>query len=359
MLTATGRQKKVKNGKGSAPQGLLVLAGPGVNTTKEVAMLDRRREPVMYRAAIALGVLLLATPGIWAQASAKVAEHVRDLQSSNAQARAQAALALGKLGKDAEIAVPAMVRALKDDDAEVRSSVLYALGQLGPIAKSAAADVALRLKDKSGAVRKFAAQALGELKVTDDGTVNALMDATTDDEVAPYAINTLGKMGPDAKRAVPALAKCFEKAKLREHAAWALGKIGKESLAVLTKALEHKDANARIDAILGLTLIGPEVVPHLARVLGDTHADVRLNAASALGKMGAGAKEAVPELTKALMDKDVDVRQRAAQALGKIGPAAEPSLPALKRLLERRTRDADAIVRDTVETAIASIEGKK
>ena len=32
------------------------------------------------------------------------------------------------------------------------------------------------------------------------------MDATNDDEVAPYAINSLGKMGADAKRALPALA---------------------------------------------------------------------------------------------------------------------------------------------------------
>ena len=59
-------------------------------------------------------------------------------------------------------------------------------------------------------------------------------------------------------------------------------------------------------------------VIELAEKLKDDDAAVRIEAASALGKMGSAAKDFIPSLTEALKDKDKDVRYAAQAALKKI-----------------------------------------
>ena len=78
--------------------------------------------------------------------------------------------------------------------------------------------------------------------------------------------------------------------------------------------------------------IGPtakEAVPALIIALEDESWRVRPRAAQALGEIGSAAKEAVPALITAL--KDRLVRDSAVFALGKIGAAAIPALHAAAR----------------------------
>jgi HEAT repeat protein len=75
-------------------------------------------------------------------------------------------------------------------------------------------------------------------------------------------------------------------------------------------------------------------------------ADVRFDAAIALGRMGPKGKAAIPGLVAALKDKDEDVRYAVCIALGRIGPAAVKPLAAL-------LRDKDA--RDTAGSALRRI----
>jgi HEAT repeat protein len=58
--------------------------------------------------------------------------------------------------------------------------------------------------------------------------------------------------------------------------------------------------------------------------LKNSDANVRSNAAFALGRIGAEAKTALPQLVPLLKDSDADVRSNAAEALGRIGAEAMP-----------------------------------
>jgi HEAT repeat protein len=80
--------------------------------------------------------------------------------------------------------------------------------------------------------------------------------------------------------------------------------------------------------------IGEPAVPALTEALFDGNAVVRLQAARALGYMGAQATAAVPALERALHDQDEAVRQQAALALGQIGPPAAPAVPSLLQMLK-------------------------
>src|SRR5439155_8038 len=84
--------------------------------------------------------------------------------------------------------------------------------------------------------------------------------------------------------------------------------------------------------------IGPaakEAVPALARAMKDKdEVSVRAAAAEALGRVGAAA---VPELIEALKGKDAGQRALAAGALGRIGPGAKEAVPALEKVLDDKT----------------------
>jgi HEAT repeat protein len=149
----------------------------------------------------------------------------------------------------------------------------------------------------------------------------------------------LGRIGPQAKAAVPGLTEALEDKdwKVRRQAVWALGAIGpdaKEAISSLIHALEDRKTDVRKEVARALGYIGlraNEVVPALIGALKDPDADVRYRAAFALGEFGPKAKAAVPALIDALNDPDEVVRRNAPQALGEIGPYAKAAVPALIR----------------------------
>src|SRR3954451_24871524 len=103
----------------------------------------------------------------------------------------------------------------------------------------------------------------------------------------------------------------------------------------LVKPLKHPAPAVRLDAAAALGRLGPKAgpaVPALAEALSDEDLYVRRLVPLALGDIGAGA--AVPGLIEALGDEDEGVRRRAAVALGEIGPEAAPALAALGELRE-------------------------
>src|SRR5580765_5841127 len=80
-------------------------------------------------------------------------------------------------------------------------------------------------------------------------------------------------------------------------------------------------------------------VPVLVRLLDSPRQEVRWNAASILGKIGAPAVDAVPVLLDKLEDRDPYVRATAAQALGSIKPADPAVVKALIAKLKTKERD--------------------
>ena len=116
--------------------------------------------------------------------------------------------------------------------------------------------------------------------------------ASRDMRVRGFAAIALGKIGPAAHKAVPALAGLLtDEDWAGERAADTLAKIGPAAR---------------------------EAVPALLRLLNDKNGSLRSRAARTLGSVGAGVKDVVPALTQALKDKDELVRRSAAEALKQI-----------------------------------------
>jgi HEAT repeat protein len=118
------------------------------------------------------------------------------------------------------------------------------------------------------------------------------------------AAEVLGKMGPEARPAVPALTEVLKDpqfSSFRPYFALALLKIDRQAAGVAVPAL--------IDVLEGKSRRQPEPAASA----------LRKQAAAALGDIGAEARKAVPSLRKALEDADEGVRTEASLALKKIG----------------------------------------
>jgi hypothetical protein len=160
--------------------------------------------------------------------------------------------------------------------------------------------------------------------------IQALKDE--DEDVREAAAGALGKIGPGAEKAVPALIQALkdEDRWVREAAAGALGKIGPGA---------------------------EKAVPALIQALKDYYEELREAAAGALGKIGPKAEKAVPALIQVFKENyenDEDLREAAVKALGKIGPKAEKAIPALTEALD----DDDYCVRREAAEAIFKIQQK-
>ena len=173
----------------------------------------------------------------------------------------------------------------------------------------------------------------------DPEVVNALIEAlkVPDNDIRINAVWALGKIGSQARAAVPELMEALEDKdwKVRFPAAWTLGRIGPdavETIPSLIHALGDRNVDVRREAVQALGWIRPqanEVVPALIGSLKAPDADIRFKAALTLGEFGSMAKTAVPALIDALDDPDELVRRFAPQALGGIGPDAKDAVPAL------------------------------
>ncbi|MBI4601566.1 MAG: HEAT repeat domain-containing protein [Planctomycetes bacterium] len=139
-------------------------------------------------------------------------------------------------------------------------------------------------------------------------------------------------------------------ANARMHAIGVLSRFGAPAVPALLDLLQDKDYDFRWYAAKALGRIGPAAsaaVPALMEALMSDNT-VGFCSARALGQIGPKAQAAVPALIRALEDPADIVRMKAAHALWMIGPAAEAALPALHELAEK---DEDETVRAIAKQA--------
>ena len=215
---------------------------------------------------------------------------------------------------------------------------MAALGAIGPDAKAAVPQLARYLDDKSVYTRAAAARALGGI-------------------------------GPASKDAVPALTKMLgdEEKKGRVWAAFALARIGgdpKARVADLIDLWEVDDpdepfGSVRYDVAQALELLGPDARPARGILLEavmdkKTSAGTRLHAARALGGLRDDAELIVPKMVELLgrpakgLDRVYDC-QAAAEALGLLGPKARAAVPALRKVLDDDENEAVDAARRALE----------
>ena len=281
-------------------------------------------------------VRVLAVKGGDAATARALAVLLRDPEDT---VRVEVALALGKLGAAAGCAAPALVSALGDVVPAVVAAAETALADLGDAAAAALVD-GLDTPGEAHGLR--AAALLGRLA----GGPRLLREAlaSTSIDVRVHAALGLGALGRErAGVALSALAAAATGGNARLRAAVA------RTAAVLeprpdrsppaiaidgfeTRALDDAQLGAARPALAAAGALG------VAAHLGDGRTAVRVNAARALGALGADALPAAGALAVCLRDDVAEVRLAAAQALDRLGDAA---VLAIAGDLVAALRDAD------------------
>jgi HEAT repeat protein len=211
---------------------------------------------------------------------------------------------LGEMRSRPDFCVPALLKTLSDPEWIVRSYAAHALCAFAADAKDAVPALTRALKDKEGHVRVSSAEALWHIEGKFDPALSILIDSlivmkVNHDYVADAAAKVLGKMGPGAKAAVPAL----------------------------KKVLAHEDTwrETRVCVAEALWRITGEVQPTtdvFIPLLRDRE-NIRYNLwhlFTVLEEMGPLAKGTAPALRELLTHESKEVREVAANALKKIEP---------------------------------------
>lgn len=243
--------------------------------------------------------------------------------------RAWAAKALRYLGPTPDV-IQAQAKALSDPRLTVRIEAIKALASVGPKAKIVLPALMDALKDKyyGGDV----ALIIGKLGRDAKQAVPALIEAL--EKHPQKAATALGFIGTDAKEAIPHLARML-KNPVNQASMNALARIGAEAIPPLIEAMGDKNAQVSFQAAQTLGKMGPPAVASLLKVLDDPR-KFRWGAAMSLGLIGPEAKSAVPALVKALGDKEGALKRGAARALGEIGVDSPAVIKALASVLDDR-----------------------
>ena len=156
----------------------------------------------------------------------------------------------------------------------------------------------------------------------------------------------------------------------RTYAAWAIGKLAEQRagspndqvyFAELVKLVHDNDPTVRYWGVLGLAGYAQKlpakdggqtaVINTVVPLLEDTAAAPRIAAAQTLGILGQPDR-ALPVLVAAMSDPQDSVRIQAATALEKLGPAARPAIATL----EKGTTDSSEYVKRISERTLQSLD---
>ncbi len=311
----------------------------------------------------------------------------------DASVRADAATALGSIGFDEKDAkgfqegMTALGKMILDEQRPVRLHAISALANFGPYAKSGITSLTAALRDTSSwEVRKAAAEALGRVGLDPmagpDAAVMKALTASLADKSSPVrlavilALKDLGKSPRPAEvtAEIKALEACIadsdkivgiwartllmfldEKTYLNEktltvlskhlddtdlrvriQAAYALGNLGakaRSKVQDVIAATKDKEPNFAVAAI---SMLGhfdePAAATALGKLLKDEELAHRCAAARAIGSLGVLGKPLVPELIETLNDKENDLVVSAIAGLAGLGETANAAVPVLKKL---------------------------
>jgi HEAT repeat protein len=302
-----------------------------------------------------------------------------------ADGRQAMAACLAHIGAAAEPAIPALLPLLANREERVRDAAEAALEQIGPKAvpalielvqtrdvqrlkawsqsmsevfqwhASSSADLIAAdpkkvltnlswaaydiMEERSSleAAQKAALQILGKLGPAAQAAVPALSKATADPnpEIRSAAVQTLGQIGQPARSVIPDLIPLLADSNesVRAAAVDALGKIDGNwasdplaagSIEILAGQLRSTGKSGE-SAVQIFAQLGGAAVPALIEVMESGDRIAQENAAKALAQIGAGAKAAIPALTRAMQKGHPWVQAEAAKALAKINDPASSS----------------------------------
>jgi HEAT repeat protein len=148
------------------------------------------------------------------------------------------------------------------------------------------------------------------------------------------ALMGLGVLGPDARAAIPDVAKLLDDRRHAQMAAYTLHQIGAEAVPVLNLALKSTNTWTRSQAAGFLGVSGDDAsVPDLIAALKDSDFITKSKAANALTRFPEQAEVIVPALIGCLDDPNDTFRMNAARALASFGEKAKPAFPGLMKMV--------------------------
>lgn len=204
---------------------------------------------------------------------------------------------------------------------------LLALGLFGTASAQDAAEWSRRLASGEVAQRREAAYQLGKIGPAAKEALPALVKAVDDPDkqVWSLALTAIANLGPAAQPALPDLLRALD------------GRTGRAA------SDKERLPQLQLRVAYALSRMGAPVRPALIEALGSPDAGVRQGAASALGGMGPDAAEAVPALVVALTDASPEAAREARDALGAIGAPAAKALMAAAASPDAKLRAAAVI----------------
>jgi HEAT repeat protein len=221
------------------------------------------------------------------------------------------------------IGVPAvlpLLRILNGPDPDMRVCAADVLSEMGPSARVAV---------------PWLIRAI-ERPVGDDDAEGAVIQSS----LIRYSVRALGRIGPDAKDAVPLLTRLMDEDEDRRFdVMWALNQIGSPPIKKLVDWFQ-READTNLDPGFALACLGPNghaAVPALREASADKRPRVRAWAAVALAHIQPSDLNSIPVLIESLKrpaKDEVDVSS-VAEALGLFGPRAKEALPALIALADQ------------------------
>ncbi len=294
------------------------------------------------------------------------------LKDPKENVRAEAIMALGRIGPDASAAVADLIVALGDKGDRVGGEAALALGRIGT---SAVEPLIAATTDRDAMIRFRAIEALGFLPGASDRVFRVVVGCSleADPMMRAEAVRSLGRLRCPDEVLLPILKEnlrhdddgvrrsvidllvnrrsllesiasdlesllLVEDAGVARHTAFLLGKIGPEAAPRLIKALPHRES--RIDQIAeALAQVGRPALSILTQAIESPNPRVRRGAALALGQIRPLAPGVVPKLIAGLDDPDVEVKTAFLTAIGHLGPRGSQAVPTVRALLHEESAE--------------------
>jgi HEAT repeat protein len=276
---------------------------------------------------------------------------LNSLTSQDWRTRSRAAQVLARVaieGGGSTAFVEPLTEALRDKDPLVRYHAAEGLTAMGAKAVPSLINLLWSAKDNE---RVRAARLLTRIgKPAVEPLIGMLLDRETSLESKIAAINSLGIIADE--RAIKPLAVLLrdQNSTIRQHAAFALGLLGKPAADQLLEMANSSTAATREGAIEALGgMRTPAAIDKLIASLNDSSPQVRLAAVRALGDTG--SERAVRPLIDLIKGENSPLKTQAAASLGRLG---EVALPGLIGLL----RDPQPATRSLAATALGEIGSK-
>ena len=299
-----------------------------------------------------------------------VADLVAQLDSDDAEQRAEACRALGKMAGRSADAAGALLAAAKDNEMTVRTEAEAALCKIAGKSPSLLHLLVAALRDPNPAVHDVALAALTAMGPSAAPAVGAVVRTVgspgvrinhqtsqflsrlgplavpglvaflddPDEEMRNRAMFGLHELGADGKEALPALLeyRAGQESKGRDFPEFAILEIAAaaQDLPALAQLMTSTDISTRLQTVSEMRHFGKSAIGELEAAMEDEDLHVRVTAGACLLQQGTGNAHAMKLLTEALASRNVDIRYTAIVGLQDTGSRDKAVLEAVTRIAD-------------------------